>query len=826
MRSHPARLHHARLHHHRGRLHHARLREALRLHHDVRRRIADRQVAKAGHGAGHHWVRHVVRHEVVGGALLLLLCLFLLLRLLVQRIDAARVLPEHLDEEGHRIVEHVLPPGQLEANIRPDEVVAGEQARGEALLHVVVDEVSQQGLGELGVAAVERGLHGILVHFVLLGQVDGLLITLVLLVHQSGNPAHLDELVALQLLGERDLIEEVEVLDALPQIFELLALDVDVVDGLVDCLDVVLLCGLQVRQHERQVARLLDLPHNSGVVHLGHDGVEQCVHLHRILFQVESDGPVVDLMVGDLLEDHLELVMRVRNCAVRHHRIRRSVELVVVRIEEDGLGPEVVALARLNQLGDVELRGVHLDEVHELLGLVLRVQNRELGVHADVGALAAEAGVQKLDELLEVAVLLVLRGKVLQVVRVHDDVHTRDLGAAELFRLHARDVDLPPGLRVVGLFGCLDGLGELAKLHEARGELGVVRDRLVQDFRGLIRLLVVQPVADALHIRGVGAADEFLHLAQAVGLGVRVDELGVHHRVLGALAGHEQEPDQILEKFEALRGLDDLLVVRGILGLQVRVDGLCDLAVLKLGLAELVPDGAVAAAGSEFLGPLQGLQVHQQGVHGLGIEAVLLVDEEGLLVEAVGLAQGDLGNLRTVVVVQAVDVVHHASLVGLDGCQDEQVLQVFVLAEVRGLVQHDLLEELDEFVGQVRADEGLDSGGNFLGIRGLWQRGGDDLVDDLAPVLVRRAQDQVPQLGALALDQVARLQPEEAVAVRDVYKLIVALAPAALVSSVGEVRIAILAVLADDCRIVELVGLEEGLRIPVGVDVDLGDAVV
>mmetsp|Transcript_3712 Transcript_3712/g.9309 ORF Transcript_3712/g.9309 Transcript_3712/m.9309 type:complete len:463 (+) Transcript_3712:1267-2655(+) len=462
-------------------------------------------------------------------------------------------------------------------------------------------------------------------------------------------------------------------------------------------------------------------------------------------------------MVGDLLEDHLELVMRVRNCAVRHHRIRRSVELVVVRVEEDGLGPKVVALARLNQLGDVEFRGVHLDEVHELFGFVLRVQNRELGVHADVGALAAEAGVQKSDELLEVAVLLVLRGKVLQVVRVHDDVHTRDLGAPELLRLHARDVDLPPGLRVVGLFGCLDGLGELAQLHEARSELGVVRDRLVQDLRGLVRLLIVQPVADALHIRGVGAADEFLHLAQAVGLGVRVDELGVHHCVLSALAGHEQEPDQILEKLEALRGLDDLLVVRGILGLQVRVDGLCDLAVLKLGLAELVPDGAVAAAGSEFLGPLQGLQVHQQGVHGLGIEVVLLVDEEGLLVEAVGLAQGDLGNLRTVVVVQAVDVVHHASLVGLDGCQDEQVLQVFVLAEVRGLVQHDLLEELDELVGQVRADESLDSGGNLFSIRRLWQRGGDDLVDDLAPVLVGRAQDQVPQLGALALDQVARL---------------------------------------------------------------------
>ena len=52
----------------------------------------------------------------------------------------------------------------------------------------------------------------------------------------------------------------------------------------------------------------------------------------------------------------------------------------------------------------------------------------------------------------------------------------------------------------------------------------------------------------------------------------------------------------------------------------------------------------------------------------------LLEDSEGLLVE-LG-ADGDVGNVRGVVVVQPVDVLHHLAVVRLDGRQDQQVLQV------------------------------------------------------------------------------------------------------------------------------------------------------
>lgn len=55
-------------------------------------------------------------------------------------------------------------------------------------------------------------------------------------------------------------------------------------------------------------------------------------------------------------------------------------------------------------------------------------------------------------------------------------------------------------------------------------------------------------------------------------------------------------------------------------------------------------------------------------------EVVLRVDHEGFLVELVLLAECDLCNLRTVVVVQTVDVVHDLRLVGLNRGDDEQVL--------------------------------------------------------------------------------------------------------------------------------------------------------
>lgn len=55
----------------------------------------------------------------------------------------------------------------------------------------------------------------------------------------------------------------------------------------------------------------------------------------------------------------------------------------------------------------------------------------------------------------------------------------------------------------------------------------------------------------------------------------------------------------------------------------------------------------------------------------------LLEDSEGFLIQLI--ADGDVGYVRGIIVVQSVDVLHDASAVGHDGGQNQQVLQVPVI---------------------------------------------------------------------------------------------------------------------------------------------------
>ena len=63
-----------------------------------------------------------------------------------------------------------------------------------------------------------------------------------------------------------------------------------------------------------------------------------------------------------------------------------------------------------------------------------------------------------------------------------------------------------------------------------------------------------------------------------------------------------------------------------------------------------------------------------RNLDGRGVDVELLEDGEGLLKELV--ADGDVGDVGGVVVVQAVDVLHDARAVCLDGRQDQKVLEI------------------------------------------------------------------------------------------------------------------------------------------------------
>mmetsp|Transcript_131667 Transcript_131667/g.366980 ORF Transcript_131667/g.366980 Transcript_131667/m.366980 type:complete len:569 (+) Transcript_131667:1593-3299(+) len=488
--------------------------------------------------------------------------------------------------------------------------------------------------------------------------------------------------------------------------------------------------------------------------------------------------------------------------------------------------PEVVPLAGVDELGNVELVRVELDEVHELLRPVLSIEDGKLRVHADVRAVAVEPVVQEADELLETTLLLILRNEVLEVVRMHYDVHGSGLRSTELLGLDARYVHLPPGLGIACLPRRLHCLAVLAQTQVARRELGTIGYGLEEDLGSLVGVLLEQAVANSLDVGSVGTADKAFHFRELVGLTKGVHQLRVDEGVLDLPADHQQIARQLLKLLHALHGLDDLGVVSRVLCFKVGVNGLGHLRVLQVRPAELVPDRAVAAPRCKFLRPLYGSDVVEQGVHRLSMQSAALVDEEGLLVEAVRLAQRDPGDLRPVVRVQAADVVHDPRLVGPHCGQDEEVLQICILAKVSRLVEDDLLKKLDELVWQVCGDECLHRTRNLVDPRAFRQRGADDLLDDTAAVLVLGRERKRPELLALPLHQVLGLQPEEAVSARKRKQLLVTRAPSTPVGNVCQVRVAFLAMLAYHSRVVEGVCLEEVFCILVGVYADLRQCIV
>ena len=344
---------------------------------------------------------------------------------------------------------------------------------------------------------------------------------------------------------------------------------------------------------------------------------------------------------------------------------------------------------------------------------------------------------------------------------------------------HAGEAHLLPGEDVVGLAGGLHSLSVQLQAHQSDGQLGVVADVSVADAGRLVQLLVEQDVGHVLHASDVAGSEEVLEVGQTVGLGVGVDDLVVDLHVLHLDSRHLEVQDQVLVHLSAAGRLDDVHEGGGVVGLDERADGLLHHVLGQLSAGEDGPHVGLVPVVGELHSALHRVDVLQQHLDGLRTlclshqetrtaqrtvsnaswikrkmiarlkvcgmvwcevkdVCVLLVNEEGLLVQLILVADGDLGDIRSVVVVESLDVVHHSLLVSLDGGEDEQVLQVAVGGElsVRGSVQDDALQQLDELVGQVGGHEGLDGGGHLLWQAGLGQCSGDHLVDELTAELV------------------------------------------------------------------------------------------
>ena len=124
-----------------------------------------------------------------------------------------------------------------------------------------------------------------------------------------------------------------------------------------------------------------------------------------------------------------------------------------------------------------------------------------------------------------------------------------------------------------------------------------------------------------------------------------------------------------------------------------------------------------------------------QDVDGLTVLFVLLVDHERLLVQS--MLGSDLRDFGGVVILQLVDVSNDLTLVCTDGGKEQEVLQIAVVAEGRGL-DNDLLQQLDEFQREICFEEGMDCNGDIVRVGAFWQDSGNNLWTRVSQHLGRR----------------------------------------------------------------------------------------
>ena len=79
------------------------------------------------------------------------------------------------------------------------------------------------------------------------------------------------------------------------------------------------------------------------------------------------------------------------------------------------------------------------------------------------------------------------------------------------------------------------------------------------------------------------------------------------------------------------------------------------------------------------------------------------------------------------------------------------------------VLKDNLLEELNQFVGKVGAHEGLNGNGDVFGVLSLVERRLDDLINELATILVTLVKDCGPEVSVLTMDEVTRLSFKERV---------------------------------------------------------------
>ena len=331
----------------------------------------------------HTWEHHAHVHAHVEGTAGGLLGLNLLLLLnvlgaLLDTFDLKAHVTDELDEVGHNVLLETAPPADLHSDVRLDQLVAVVEHGGDELLVLTRHDEAKQLLSESLITRLAHSLHSILIQVVLLGELDRLVILLVLSVKKRSDATALKKLMVLKSGSEIERLKAVVLLDGGAELLEVLVLEVDLIEGLIDSTDVLRLNRLKEANDEGDVASALHDRYGLCEVKLLTKQVQKVTKEHRLLLKVEEDSLVPELLVGNIDDVGAEDVVLPGGWRVLHHGEHSLILLLVDAVEEDSLSPLLVALALTDQSWDHDLAVEGTDEVHQLATI--------LGVHDTQGS--------------------------------------------------------------------------------------------------------------------------------------------------------------------------------------------------------------------------------------------------------------------------------------------------------------------------------------------------------------------------------------------------------------------------------------------------------
>lgn len=91
------------------------------------------------------------------------------------------------------------------------------------------------------------------------------------------------------------------------------------------------------------------------------------------------------------------------------------------------------------------------------------------------------------------------------------------------------------------------------------------------------------------------------------------------------------------------------------------------------------------------------LNIVKQHINGIDIQLELLVNLESFFVQLIIFSQSDLGNIRSIIILESLDIIHDSIIIFLlDGSDDQQILEFFDAWEL-GMMENNLLEQWNEF---------------------------------------------------------------------------------------------------------------------------------